>query len=156
MERTIIVRNEDEDIEIRVKASNFALRTYRAEFNADLIRDLSEIQDKLHPDLFMDAVKKAGVNPGDLDKEELLNLVVSNIDLSRIDDQGNEKQIIPDAETQIKIMQIVWVMAKAADRKVPGFEAWCDDLDILPSANLFDRCYEMWQKATEGTVEIKN
>ena len=156
MERTFIVHTEEKDTEIRVKASNFTLRLYRAEFNADLIKDLTEIHDKLHPDLFIEAIKKAGIDPSEVSQDELVNIVIKNMDYSQLNADGTERPVLPDADTQIRIMQIIWTMARTADKNIKSFEDWCDEFDLLPMADLADQCYEMWNRASSGTVELKN
>ena len=148
MEKTIIVNGT----EIPVKASMGALQLYRAQFNSDLIQDLNEIHDKLHPDPFMDAIKKAGINPGQLDQDEITKAILQNVDYSVF----NNEDALPDADTQIKTLQIVWVMAKTAGNGVKRFDLWCDDFGFLPIRDMADRCYEIWQEANTGTVEIKN
>lgn len=152
MEKTIVIHTNEKDIEIPVKASIAALLTYRAEFNSDLIKDLNEASNKLHPDPFMDAMKRANVNPGQLSQEELAEAIMKNVDLTALNAQDN----LPDGETQMKVLQIVWAMAKAADKTIEKFDQWCDHFDILPIRNLADRCSEIWAAANAVTVELKN
>ena len=156
MEKTIIVHANGKDTEIPVKASMKALLSYRAEFTGDLLKDLNEVYAKLHPDPFMEAIKKSGINPSKISRDELLQTVIENIDYASLDADGNAMPVLPDADTQIKAMQIIWTMAKTANGSTKRFDLWCDDMGLLPVADLIDRCYEIWQQANAGTIELKN
>lgn len=152
MEKTLVIQTDDKEIEITVKASMSALQLYRAEFNADLIRDLNEIYNKLHPDPFADAIKKLNINPEKTSQEELANLILSNVDYSVYD---NENAIL-DGDAQIKAYQIIWTMAKAAGNGTKRFDLWCNDFEFLPVNAIIDRCYEIWKTANTGIVQLKN
>ena len=152
MERTIVIENGDENIEIPVKASMGSLSLYRATFNEDLIRDLNEIYRKLHPDPFMDAMQRAKLNPNQMDQEALASAILENVDYSTLDDES----VLPDGGIQMKALQIVWAMAKTADDSLGKFEKWCDRFEFLPIRGMVDCCHEIWQKANATTVKIKN
>lgn len=152
MERTLVIHTDGKEIEIPVKASMGALQTYRAQFAADLIKDLNEVHGKLHPDPFMDAIKRAGIKPGQLDQEEITSAILANVDYSQLSDE----KTLPDGETQLKTLQIVWAMAKSAAGSTKRFDLWCDDFELLPIRELADSCYEVWAEAGTGTVELKN
>lgn len=152
MEKTIVIHLDEKDIEIPVKASLAALSLYRATFNSDLIRDLNELNRKLNPDPFKDAIKRANINPGQMNQDEMAKALLNNIDYSILGDEN----ILPDGETQIKALQILWAMAKTADDSLSKFEKWCDRFELLPIRGIVDRCHEIWTEANAVTVELKN
>ena len=154
MGRTLVIHTEGKDIEIQVIASMKALEKYRQEFSGDLIRDLNEVHGKLHPDAFMDAVKKSGVKPDQLSQEELASAIMENLDYSMLSDEIDPP--LPDGEMLIKALQCVYAMAKAADGSLKKFDLWCDDFGMLPIRELVDSCHEIWAAACTGTVELKN
>lgn len=152
MERTIVIHTQEKDIEITVKPSIAALALYRSEFNADLIRDLNKAYQSLHPDPFVDAMKRADIRPGQMNQEDMAKALLDNVDYTML----NGEDMLPDGETQIKAMQIVWTMAKAANKDLEPFEEWCSSFDMLPIRSLVDRCNEIWTAANRTTVDLKN
>ena len=152
MEKTIVIHLDEKDIEIPVKASLAALSLYRATFNSDLIRDLNELNQKLNPDPFIDAIKRVNINPGQMNQDELAKALLNNIDYSMLSDEN----ILPDGETQIKALQILWTMTKTADDSLSKFDKWCDRFELLPIRGIVDRCHEIWAEANTVTVDLKN
>lgn len=152
MERTIVIHTEEKEIEIPVKPSIAALTLYRSEFNSDLIRDLNKAYQSMHPNPFTDAMKRANIQPGSMSRDELANALLENLDYSLLD----EEDALPDGETQITAMRIVWAMAKAANKGLKQFDEWCGSFDMLPIRSLIDRCNEIWATANKVTVDLKN
>lgn len=152
MKRTIVINTEDEPIEIPVKATLKAMQIYRTEFGSDLSKDLTAVYNALNPDPYLDAMKRAGIIPGELTHEEMQQKILENLDYSmiRIEDP------IPDEETQSKILQIVWAMAKAADPELRPFNEWIDSLDDQPIRSLAEVVQKIWQEAGKTTIELKN
>lgn len=152
MKRTIVIKAEEKDIEIEVKANIKAMQIYRTEFGSDLSKDLTAVYVALYPDPYIDAMERAGLKPGELSGEELQQKILDNLDYSliRMEDQ------IPDEETQTKALQIVWAMAKAADPELAAFSEWIDGLDMQPIRSLMDCIQKIWQQANKTTVELKN
>ena len=151
MEKTIVIKNGDENIEIPVKASMAALSLYRAEFNGDLIKDLNRVYKNIHPDPFTAAMKKAEIR-GDMSQDEIAKAILEHIDYSTLE----EESPLPSADDQITALHIVWTMAKAADKNIKKFDDWCDRFEILPVSGLIDKCNEIWTAANMTTVELKN
>ena len=152
MEKTIVVHANDKEIEIPVAASMAALALYRAEFTADLIRDLNEIYQDLHTDPFVEAMKRAKIDPQKMSQEEMAEKIMQNIDYTQL----NSQEMLPDYETQIRALRIIWAMAKTADKRLIGFDDWCSSFDQLPIRNLVDLIYKIWNEANTITVELKN
>lgn len=152
MKRIIVIHTDDKDIEIPVKASMAALGIYRAEFSSDLIKDLNAVYQALHPDPFADAMKKIDYKPDEMDNEALTNAILSNLDYQKL----NESETLPDGELLTKALQIVWAMAKAADKGFKSFSTWCESFDLLPVKGMVERCNEIWTAANRCTVELKN
>lgn len=152
MKRIIVIHTDDKDIEIPVKASMAALGIYRAEFSSDLIKDLNAVYQALHPDPFADAMKKIDYRPGEMDDEALKNALLSNVDYRQLSDS----ETLPDGELLTKALQIVWAMAKAADKGLKSFGVWCESFDLLPVKGIVERCNEIWTAANRCTVELKN
>ena len=152
MEKTIVIHMDEKDIEIPVKASMATLALYWETFNADLIRDLNESHRKLHPDPFAEAIKKVNVNPGQMTQEELTEAILKNVDYTKLNDTNQ----LPDGDTQMKVLQIFWAMAKTADNAVEKFDKWCDRFEMLPIPGIVDCCHELWTAANTITVELKN
>ena len=152
MKRTIVINTEDELIEIPVKATLKAMQIYRTEFGSDLSKDLTAVYNALNPDPYLDAMKRAGIIPGELTREEMQQKILENLDYSmiRIEDS------IPDEETQSKILQIVWAMAKAADPEITAFSEWLDSLDMQPIRSLAEVVQKIWLEAGKTTIELKN
>ena len=152
MKRTIIIHNEEKDIEIPVKATIKAMQIYRTEFGSDLSKDLSAVFDALNPDPFTDAMKRANLIPGMQTTEEMQQKILENLDYSMI----HMEDPIPDEETQIKVLQIVWAMAKAADPELAAFSEWIDSLDMQPIRSLAESVRNIWKEAGKTTIELKN
>ena len=152
MKKTIIIRAEENDIEIPVKANMAALALYRAEFTGDLIKDLSEVYTELHPDPFAAAMQKINYDPDEMDQDELAALLMKNVDYQHL--SGLDQ--LPDESAVIKTLQILWAMAKAADRHLESFGEWSESFDLLPVKGLIERCNEIWTAANMTTVELKN
>ena len=152
MKRTIIIHNEEKDIEIPVKATIKAMQIYRTEFGSDLSKDLSAVFDALNPDPFTDAMKRANLIPGMQTTEEMQQKILENLDYSMI----HMEDPIPDEETQIKVLQIVWAMAKAADPELAAFSEWIDSLDMQPIRSLAESVRKIWTEAGKTTIELKN
>lgn len=152
MKRTIIIHTDEKEHEIPVKASMAALAIYRQEFSGDLIKDLNEVYQALHPDPFADALKKIDYRPGEMDDEALKNALLSNVDYRQL----SESETLPDGELLTKALQVVWAMAKAADKGLESFGAWCESFDLLPVKGIVERCNEIWTAANRCTVELKN
>lgn len=156
MEKTIIVHSGDKETEIPVKASMAALRIYRAEFNADLIQDLTAVYEASHYDPYLEAVKKSNLNPNGLTRDELIAAVMENIDYSSIDANGDALPVVLDGVTRLKAYQCIWAMAKAANKQTERFDDWCDLLDVMPIGDVVEQCMQMWNLASAGTIELKN
>lgn len=152
MKRTIVINTEDKPIEIPVKATIKAMQIYRAEFGSDLSKDLSAVFDTLYPDPFTDAMKRANLIPGMQTQEEMQQKILENLDYSMI----HTEDPIPDEETQSKVLQIVWAMAKAADPELRPFTEWIDSLDMQPIRSLADSVQKIWKEAGKTTIELKN
>lgn len=152
MKRTIIIHNEEKDIEIPVKATIKAMQIYRTEFGSDLSKDLSAVFDALNPDPFTDAMKRANLIPGMQTTEEMQQKILENLDYSMI----HMEDPIPDEETQIKVLQIVWAMAKAANPELAAFSEWIDSLDMQPIRSLAESVRNIWKEAGKTTIELKN
>lgn len=152
MKKTIVISNEEKEIELTLCATLQAMQIYRTEFGSDLVKDLNAVHAVLHPDPFADAIKKAGINPGSLTPEEMRDKILENLDYSMIQDDDP----IPDEETQIKTLQIIWAMAKAADPDLTAFTEWVGGLDLQPIRSLAECVQELWQKANKTTVKLKN
>ena len=152
MKKTIVIKNENGEIEIPLKATIKAMQLYRTEFGSDLSRDLAAVYDTLHPDPYLDAMKRAGIVPGELTHEEMQQKILENLDYSMI----RVEDPIPDEETQIKTLRITWAMAKAADPDCPDCEKWIDTLDTLPIRSLAECIQGIWREANSTTVIIKN
>ena len=152
MKKTIVISTEDKEIELTLCATLQSMQIYRAEFGSDLIKDLNAVHTVLYPDPFGDAIKKAGINPGELTTEEMRDKILENLDYSLIQDEDP----IPDEETQTKTLQIIWAMAKAADPELTAFTEWVGGLDLQPIRSLAECVQELWQKANKTTVRLKN
>ena len=152
MERTIVIHMEEKEIEIPVKPSMASLALYRSEFNSDLIRDLNKAYQSLHPDPFTDAMKRANIRPGQMSQEDMAKVLLENVDYTLL----NGENMLPDGETQINAMRIVWAMAKAANKELASFDEWIGSFDMLPIRELVDRCNEIWTTANRVTVDLKN
>ena len=77
-------------------------------------------------------------------------------DFAKVDENGDGLIVIPDGSIQLTGMQILWAMAKTATGSVKKFDLWCEDFDLLPTREIVDCCFEIWQQANAGTVELKN
>lgn len=152
MKRTIVINTEDKPIEIPVKATIKAMQIYRTEFGSDLSKDLSAVFDALDPDPFTDAMKRANLIPGTLTPEEMQQKILENLDYSMI----HIEDPIPAEETQIKVLQIVWAMARAADPELAAFSEWIDSLDMQPIRSLAESVKKIWKEAEKTTIELKN
>lgn len=152
MEKTIVIKSDGKETEIRLKATMEALQIHRTEFGEDLIHALREAEKNLHPDPFADAMIRANINPTGMSTEELQNKIFENIDFSNMMTEDD----IPDEEAHTKVMQIVWAMAKAADPGITAFKIWIRRFDALPVRAIADRVQEIWQEANRTTVELKN
>lgn len=140
---------------ISVKATIRSQRIYRAEFGADLNKDLSDIYAKLHPDPFADAMKKVTIQQDQISSEEIMQQVLDNVDLTKIDGI-NENQLVGADETE-DIMRVLWAMAKAADPNLASFESWAEDLEIMiPAKDLSAQLLQIWKDANKTTIELKN
>lgn len=152
MRRRIVINTDGKEIEIPVKATLKAMQIYRTEFGSDLSKDLNTVYQALNPDPFLDAMERAKIAPGGMSPEEMQQRILDNLDYSLI--QADEP--IPDEETQMKTLQIVWAMASAADKGLPPFEKWSEDLDMQPIRTLVSCLLEIWREANKTTVELKN
>ena len=152
MKRTIVIRTEEKEIEITLKATIKAMQIYRTEFGSDLSKDLTAVHDALNPDPFLDAMKRANLVPGMESPEEMQQKILGNLDYSMIRDEDS----VPDEETQLKTLQIVWAMAKAADPQLAPFGEWIDGLETQPIRSLTESVMKIWQDAGKTTVELKN
>lgn len=147
MHRTLVI---NDTLSIPIRLTFGAMRLYRAEFNGDLITDLSAAQDALHPDPIRDALKNADLSG--LSLEEMQTEIMKHIDIREL----NQTRL-PSAETQEKALRCVWALAKNADPKLPAFGAWCDSFEILlPLPAMVEACVGMLSEASGATVELKN
>ena len=154
MERTVVIQSGEKEIELTLKATMSTLRQYRAEFNADLIKDLNEAWKAMNQDPFMDALQRSGIQPVGMTQEEIVKAVMENIDVTAL--SSNVPELI-DGMIQMKAMQCVWAMVRSADKETPKFEKWCDSFeDLLPLKEIVNTIYEMWNTANGATVELKN
>lgn len=152
MRRKIIIKGEDQDVEIPIKATLKTMQLYRTQFGSDLSKDLSAVYDTLNPDPWIDAMKRAGIKPGEMSQEEMSQKILENLDYSTI----REEDPIPDEETQTKALQILWAMAKTANKALPEFGEWSEDLEEQPIRSIVKCIQEIWQEANKTTIEIKN
>ena len=152
MKKTIVIREDEKDIEIPVKANMAALAIYREEFTGDLIKDLNTVYQELHPDPFAAAMKKINYNPDEMDQDKLAALLMANVDYQQL----SEQERLPDETAVTKTLQILWSMAKAADKRIENFDDWSEEFDMIPVKGLIERCNEIWTAANMTTVELKN
>ena len=150
--RIIVIKDDEKTTEIAVKATIKAMEIYRAEFNGDLIKDLTEANAELNPDPFNEAMKRVQLSASEVTPEIVQQKILENLDLSAYNTEGK----IAGEEIQLKVMRIFWAMARAADPQTSGFDSWLDGFDVLPVRQICEKIHQIWIEASTITVEIKN
>lgn len=132
MEKTITIDNK----EVRLKASaSFALR-YKAQFNKDILKTLLPLVDKLLP-LFQQ------LNGQELDIKTL--------------NEGQLRMVL-DACSMVEmedIYNVIWTLAKTADKDIPEPILWLDDFDKFPLTDILPVAGELLLPSLFSTKESK-
>ena len=56
----------------------------------------------------------------------------------------------------VGVMEIVWAMAKTADRSLPGFEDWLETLEAFPILDVFNETVDLLMQNMTVRSNIKN
>lgn len=128
------------------------MRIYRSEFNGDLIADLSEAQEALHPDPIRKAMEHMDLSGRQLTPEELQSEILSHIDYRDFSENR-----LPSFDSQEKALRYIWALAKNANHDLTGFEDWCDGFEEwLPLPAIIDACVQIFGEACLASIELKN
>jgi len=150
---TLKMKIQEQEFTLEVNLANRAGRIYRQQFNRDLLKDMSEIDRKLHKSPF------EGLNIQDIEitgktDQEIYEQIVSRIDVSKFLEQNNTPLDFEETET---CGHIIWAFAKNKDEKIPNYEEWIDSFDfVLPVGEIVTALYEAWGKSAKPTIELKN
>ena len=125
MERTIVIGGS----ELRMRASALIPRLYRFRFGRDLIKDMSQLEESYKKALAVSKKENAT-------DEEMKETQLSVLDLTIFEN-------------------VAWVMAKAADPKVPNDpDEWLDGIDgVFSIYEVLPQILELWVAGLETTSQ---
>lgn len=150
----ITLKMNETNTDMTVNMTMNGARIYRQNFSRDMLKDMSEIYQKLHKSPF-DGIDMSGIQVDGKTEQEIYEQLMSKVDVTKLIDMQTKKTLDYD-ETE-RGAQIIWAFAKNADRNTPEFVEWIEGFDyILPVGDIVSALYEAWHKSAMPTVEIKN
>ena len=155
MNITLKMKIQDQELEINANLTNNAGRIYRQQYSRDLLKDMSEMYNKLHKSPF-DGIDMTGIEIIGKTEDEIQEQLMSRVDISKLIASETDREILSFEETE-KCGQIAWAFVKNADSNTPGYEEWIDSFDfIIPVEDILTVLYEAWTKSAKPTVILKN
>ena len=154
MNITLKMNIQDQDFELNCNLTNHAGRIYRQQFSRDILKDMADINRKLHVSPF-EGINMAGLDVNGKSEQEIYEQILSRVDIEKLLEAQNGKTL--DFEDTEKAGQIIWAFAKNADDKIPGYDKWIEEFDfVLPVGEIVSTLHEAWHKSATPTVELKN
>lgn len=150
---TLKMNFQDQDHELVADMTMNAGRIYRKQFQRDMVKDLSEIYQKVNPSIY-DHLDLSGIQTEGKTEDEITEQIISRAIPVWSETQKNTMLSFEDTE---RASQIIWAFVKNADKDLPGFEEWMDSFDfILPVKEIIIALYGAWNDSAKPTVEVKN
>ena len=150
----ITLKMNETNTDLTVNMTMNGARIYRQNFSRDMLKDMSEIYQKLHKSPF-DGIDMSDIQVEGKTDQEIYQQIMSKMDVPKL--LALQSQETLDYDETERGAQIIWAFAKNADRNTPEFVEWIEGFNyILPVGDIVSALYEAWHKSAVPTVEIKN
>ena len=110
----IVLKLEEQDIELPVNLTNHAGRIYRQTFERDMLLDMQDIYKKLNKSPF-DGIDLRDIQTAGKTKDEIADELIAKANISAFVD--NENPVLSFEDTE-KAGQIIWAFAKKRNKVV--------------------------------------
>lgn len=150
---TLKMKINDQEFNLIADMTMNAGRIYRKQFQRDLIKDLSEIYQKVNPNIY-DHLDLSGIQTEGKTEDEITDQIISKA--IPVWSETQRKTMLSFDDTE-QASRIIWAFAKNADKDLPGCDEWMDSFDfILPIKEIITALYGAWNDSAKATVEVKN